>query len=584
MSASKRQKTETEAHEKSSEENECLYLFDWVRACGGLVSDGIEMRSCPAGRGVFAARDMAEGELLLSLPPEIVLTTQVALETPVGRILASACRIVKVSVEEGIGYGVGVEAAVGSADDTDAAASSGARNCDVNDNLDDKEDDQRPVLTERSVLYAFLIEARNAKPERPTTGAGAAAGQAAADGASVRRNDQDANFLRVGAMHAYAHALPSQFTTPFSWGPRELAFLPGGDGQEFDDDQDRGGVDLLSELASIGQHLQAQFNIVKSVLSRAQRANVGLVHSEHAHVHIPTIAEWLWAHQAFASRCLPSSICHPTSIARGSPCDTEDKLKLRADADATANATALTAAGTHTDADTEADGVLVPVLDLFNAVEDAPHVRWNTGDTTARLGRAVGAGQEIFSTYGRKGNGSLLACYGYCRWGNSADRVPVWISALRCLSREPSAARANARTLRAFQAHAGAEVAGLRFELTRADPLPLAMLEAARVCCDGNERRATAYLHELVDEGIALILGGDSAEELDAMATAWRAKQDGSSMHVVENLGTDVGGGTASSYACSAEACAIAFRQSQLAVLRAASEALVARANTLKLT
>ena len=136
------------------------------------MSDGIEMRSCPAGRGVFAKRDMAEGELLLRLPPDIVLTTKVALEAPVGQILASACRIVKVSVEEGVG--VSVEAAVGSADDTDAAVSSCARNSDVNDNVDDKIDAQRPVLTERSVLYAFLIEARNAKPERATVGVGGA--------------------------------------------------------------------------------------------------------------------------------------------------------------------------------------------------------------------------------------------------------------------------------------------------------------------------------------------------------------------------------------------------------------------------
>ena len=43
------------------------------------------------------------------------------------------------------------------------------------------------------------------------------------------------------------------------------------------------------------------------------------------------------------------------------------------------------------------------------------------------------------------------------------------------------------------------------------------------------ERRAIAYVRELVDEGTALILSGDSAEELDAMATAWRAKNDRSS-------------------------------------------------------
>ena len=69
MSANKRQKTDTVAHEKTSKSNECSYLFECVRACGGIVSDGIEMRSCPAGRGVFAKRDMAEGELLLRLPP-----------------------------------------------------------------------------------------------------------------------------------------------------------------------------------------------------------------------------------------------------------------------------------------------------------------------------------------------------------------------------------------------------------------------------------------------------------------------------------------------------------------------------------
>ena len=44
--------------------------------------------------------------------------------------------------------------------------------------------------------------------------------------------------------------------TPFSWGRENLRSCQAVMA-ELDDDQDRGDVDLLSELASIGQHLQA---------------------------------------------------------------------------------------------------------------------------------------------------------------------------------------------------------------------------------------------------------------------------------------------------------------------------------------
>ena len=129
----------------------------------------------------------------------------------------------------------------------------------------------------------------------------------------------------------------------------------------------------------------------------------------------------------------------------------------------------------------------------------------------------------------------------------------------------------------------------MRFELTLADPLPTRLLNVARICCsggrklaegvegvEGERRAALEYVREVLDETRRQVLGeGEDAEqELLAVAAEWRARDDGSTVHLTSGAGS----GEVVSYACSAEACALAYRHSQLAVLCAAESALAAKA------
>jgi len=534
----------TKRPKKKSKSDPALALLDWVRSIEGGSVGQVEVRSDPSlGRGLWATADMAAGDCLFEVPSACVLTTDVALRSPIGRQLAAACRIVRATsdssavrvIAEGGGEG---EGAAG------AGAAGAVSGCD--------DDDGKPELTERSVLYAYLLATKHC--------AGRAAG---------------------GAHAPYVRCLPRLFSTPFSWRD-ELALLPDPmSGPEHDDHE---GVDLVSELGAIGRHLQAQYQTARAALAAAAAAaaaggtesgdGLALLRSGKL-----SAREWLWAHQAYSSRCFPRAcLAHGSSDGSGG--------------------------GGGEDEEGE-DGILVPLLDICNSVEEGNHISWQweqpeeqrpgRGRGRATLGCAVRAGEQLFLRYGRVGNSALLACYGYCRWDNPSEKVALWLSALRRLSRNEACAESNARTLRAFQDFArgggGEEVCGLKFELTLADPLPTRLLDAARICCGGpaaaggsgsdggsgseavDDAAACGYVRELLREARAQVLGaGENAEEeLAAAVVEWRARDDGSTVRLAG------GGGAVTSYACSAEACALAFRHSQLVVLSAAQEALAAK-------
>lgn len=248
------------------------------------------------------------------------------------------------------------------------------------------------------------------------------------------------------------------------------------------------------------------------------------------------------------------------------------------------------------------------MLDMFNSVEDPSAANWTSnvswelkldpgpnGSTEGRgeavLNCAVNRGEQIFSSFGPKGNRTLLGCYGYCRWDNPFERVAIWVSALRLLSRDEDDASENMALLERFQQFAAAGeqesgedgddterimIAGLRFDVTVQEPLPARMIAAARVCCGDDENMALAYLRELVVESTLQVLGGDSVDELEEQASTWRAKRDGSTVHIEVSTAASPGQEEVQikSYACSPEACALCYRHSQLAVLRAVDAAL----------
>ena len=111
---------------------------------------------------------------------------------------------------------------------------------------------------------------------------------------------------------------------------------------------------------------------------------------------------------------------------------------------------------------------------------------------------------------------SITISDGYCRWGNPFERVALWVSALRLLSRDEADAEANMATLARFQEFAGGEVpvGGLRFDLTAESPVPERMVEAATIAAGGDAAAGLEYLRNLVVEASVQVLGEDSVDEL----------------------------------------------------------------------
>lgn len=258
-------------HADAAPSSECAALLDWVRAHGGTVGKVFLQSEPGLGRGVYASEDLPAGEVLFSLPDRLIITTETALRSSLGQYLTARCKIVKSCAEEQ----TVVAAADGSGDEgaVEAAGSTGGA-------ADDAE--LRPELTERSVLYAYLLQARHC----------------AALTIDLAPDEIDSG--------EYARALPASFSTPFSW-RQELSLLP-----QPMEELDHEGVDLVSELGSLGQHLQEQFAVLKAALADGnhplQRGATGGL----------KVSQWLWAHQAYSSRCFPRSCLSSSAIAASS--------------------------------------------------------------------------------------------------------------------------------------------------------------------------------------------------------------------------------------------------------------------------
>ena len=468
----KRQKVADE-QAPPQEQAGCEALQKWMLQNGGTWGP-LKISSEPGiGRGLYAAEDLEAGAELFTLPDQLILTTAVALGSPIGKVLTSKCNIVR-SCAVDI---VCTEADDKAADDS-AAPNTGPA---LGTGPAQEAEAAQPELAERSVLYAYLVHAR-------------------------RHSESD--------FTAYASTLPDSFSMPFSWEPEQLGWLP-----EPTEDLDHEGVDLVSELGRMGEHLHNQLALVDDALD-----GTGLLDGV-------SMEEWLWAHQSYSSRCFPRSC-------------------LAVDSQAVAD---------------DADGVLVPVLDMVNSIEQGSQLTFHGGRATVHC--AVKKGSQIYSRYGVKPNRTLLACYGYCRWNNPAEKLPLWVSALRKLNRDPAAAETNAAQLSAFQQRFGEGIAGTLIELSVAEPLPEALVEAAALCCGDD---ALAYIQELVAETEEQLLGDDDADKVERLAAQM---QEGSgSIHVLE-------GNVKLSYAFTPEACVVAYRQSQLGVLQATKTALATKSN-----
>ena len=126
------------------------HLLQAATACGAVIN-GLEIITSPpnvgGGHSVRASRALVAGEVIAQLPGKLLLSTERALASKLGRTIAAKCRIVS--------------------DDEMAQWMAGAQGASA---LDDVLKHDVPILTPRSVLCAFLIDVRNRAVSTPLEG------------------------------------------------------------------------------------------------------------------------------------------------------------------------------------------------------------------------------------------------------------------------------------------------------------------------------------------------------------------------------------------------------------------------------
>jgi hypothetical protein len=299
----------------------CGELLAAVAALGGAL-DGIVPRLIDGmGLGFAATRDLSSGHAVLRLPAAAVITTEVALASPIGAAIAAEFDVV---ANEHAGEGEAApsgwraewaehEAAWAREEAAEASAAAGKRvskgarsrakrhsteehSSGPSDSgeevLDEDGDEQQPrSVGVRSVLYAYLIAARAASAALP-------------------------------AVHvAYARSLPASFDVPLLWPDEDCAELA--------------GTELARSVALMRDHLRDEYD---ALFPRMCTAAPALFRRP-----VFTWPAFMWAHAAYSSRCFAGS-CAP-----GSAGATGDAEGGGAEQDAAA-----------------AHGVLLPLLDIAN--------------------------------------------------------------------------------------------------------------------------------------------------------------------------------------------------------------------------
>jgi hypothetical protein len=153
------------AHPASSHDTTCAFLLEWCTAQGAVL-DGCELVQDSSGlsRGFVATKHLRPGHCVISIPHTLFVTTEVAMRSAVGALIAAfhKVRIVPNLEAERLRWA-----------NTDRAEGG------------------ELVVTRRSVLYAFLIHQRHIEAEGL-------------------------------AWEPFARSLPQHFSTPFSWQADEL--------------------------------------------------------------------------------------------------------------------------------------------------------------------------------------------------------------------------------------------------------------------------------------------------------------------------------------------------------------------------
>jgi len=298
-------------------------LVDAAAALGGAL-DGVQPQLVAGmGLGLVATRDLAVGAVLLRLPVAAAITADAALASAVGAAIAAEFEVVR---DEHAGEAAGEEdadcadwrerearwareeaheaaeaaakkrgrkrsatpqeeSAGGDESGSDRSGDSGAEASSSSSYDDDDLQQQKQRVGLRSVLYCYLIAAREGAPSLPP------------------------------AHVAYAQSLPAAFDGPLTWPDAEAAAL-------------LAGTELARSVALMRDHLRESYDaLVPRMCAAAPRLFRRQAFSWRA---------FLWAHGAYSSRCFAAS-CAPGQAAAA-----PDELGLVGD-----SAAALDAAAAH---------------------------------------------------------------------------------------------------------------------------------------------------------------------------------------------------------------------------------------------
>ena len=267
------------------------------------------------------------------------------------------------------------------------------------------------TISTRAPVLAFLIQQRFSNEVNPPVASLGNVGLGSESDESVlstaRRLDSPQE--TPNTFGPYARTLPSSVAVPICWKRNELALLAGC----------ILGRDALLEVASRTALLAAEFiALVKAGLLQRfpQIFPPGMI----------TWERWVWAAAVFDSRVLPVS-CY---LNQG-----EDK--------AVSHFKGVDSAIQSSPEVWDELGVMIPLQDMFNHEIDAAQVTWeqcvpqkkenslsNDSDEEVKfhppravVHKRVKKGNQLYATYGIKGNQHLIVQYGFAQVGNSEGEV-----------------------------------------------------------------------------------------------------------------------------------------------------------------
>ncbi|KAI9225116.1 hypothetical protein BC828DRAFT_401605 [Blastocladiella britannica] len=265
----------------------------------------------------------------------------------------------------------------------------------------------------------------------------------------------------------YLRALPRQYDTPLYWTADERQWLA--------------GTNLAHVVAEKQRELERDFDAAVAVMGDNGELRVAFAGAwplEHRTASALSFQRFLWARTACSSRAFPSDL---NLVAQG-------RVKAAASA-AAANGDdpVLGADDTHeTAGERRADGSVVPCkchLALWPFFDMLNHRRgqsmtWDAvrrpGGITFVTGADMAEGDEVFNSYGPKGNDELLLSYGFCLDipSNPDDYYPIKLNFDTDPQRE--------RKLSVLSRHSLLPYKHL-YLLRHADPCPGSLIAAMRV-------------------------------------------------------------------------------------------------------